>query len=342
MPHLDRRGFLKAGAWAAGSAALARPAIGGAWAAGETLTLYNGQHEKTTRALIDVFSGATGIRVNVRQGGSSQLANQLIEEGDASPADVFYSEESPPLVALANRSMLATLEDDTLKQVPPIYAAKDRTWVCASLRSRVVAYNKAMVSEGEFPASVLGFAAEAWKDRVAYVPTSGALLEQIMAIELLDGRDAALEWLKGLKAYGRLYPTNGAAMKAVEDGEIATALINNYYWFSIAQEVGDANMKSALFYYGHKDPGALISATAAGVLKSSRKQDLARRFVAFMVSEGGQQAIVDSMAEYPVRPGIESTFALKPFDELDPPAIGPADIGDAADALVLIREAGLA
>ena len=342
MPHLDRRGFLRAGAWAAGGAALARPAIGRAWAAGETLTLYNGQHAKTTLALIDVFTGSTGIRVNVRQGSSTQLANQLIEEGDASPADMFYSEESPPLVALANRSMLAALDDDTLRQVPPIYAAGDGTWVCASLRTRVVAYNKAMVSAAEFPASVLGFAAEAWKDRVAYVPTSGALLEQLMAIELLNGRDAALGWLKGLKAYGRLYPTNGAAMKAVEDGEIAAALINNYYWFSIAQEVGDANMKSALFYYGRKDPGALISATAAGVLKSSRRQELARRFVAFMVSEGGQQAIVDSMAEYPVRPGIESAFALKPFDELDPPAIGPADIGDAADAIALIREAGLA
>ena len=342
MPQIDRRGFLKAGAWATGSAALARPAIGSAWAAGDTLTLYNGQHEKTTLALIDVFTGATGIRVNVRQGSSTQLANQLIEEGDASPADVFYAEESPPLVALAKRSMLATLDGDTLGQVPPIYAAKDGTWVCTSLRSRVVAYNKAMVSESEFPASVLGFASEAWKDRVAYVPTSGALLEQIMAIELLNGRGAALEWLKGLKAHGRIYPTNGAAMKAVEDGEIATALINNYYWFSIAQEIGDANMKSALFYFGHKDPGALISATAAGVLRSSRKQELARRFVAFMVSEGGQQAIVDSMAEYPVRPGIESAFALKPFDELDPPPIGPAEIGDAADAIALIREAGLA
>ncbi|HEY9281026.1 MAG TPA: extracellular solute-binding protein [Eoetvoesiella sp.] len=308
----------------------------------QTLTLYNGQHARTTAALVDAFTKASGIQVNIRKGSSSQLANQIIEEGVHSPADVFYAEESPPVATLAKRGLLAPLDPETLKQVRPGYIAKDGSWTGVSARCRVVAYNRAMVSESDLPASVLDMATEKWQGRVAFVPTSGAFQEQLIAIELLKGRPAALEWLKGLKKYGRIYNGNMAAMKAVESGEIATALVNNYYWFAVAKEVGDANMKSALFYMDNQDPGGLITVSAAGILKSSRNQALAQKLLAFMVSAEGQEAIVGSVAEYPLRAGVQSPFALKPFDQLDPPHVAPADLGDAADALALRREAGLA
>lgn len=340
MWTISRRRFLDAGAVLAGGLLSAK--VSRAVAETQTLTLYNGQHAKTTAALVDAFTKATGIKVDIRKGGSSQLANQLIEEGKASPADVFYSEESPPVVAVSEKGLLAKLDAGTLDQIPAEYRAKDGTWLGASARCRVVVFNKAMIKESDLPPSVLDFATAAWKDKVAFVPTSGAFQEQIVAIEKLKGREAALNWLKGLKAYGRIYNGNGAAMRAVERGEIATALINNYYWFSVAQEVGAANMKSAIHYAASRDVGALVTVSAAGVMKSSRNLDAAQRFLAFMVSAPGQQAIANSVAEYPLRPGVESPFALKPFAELDPPAITPDDLGDARSALALEREAGLA
>jgi iron(III) transport system substrate-binding protein len=307
-----------------------------------TLTLYNGQHARTTAALIAAFTKQTGIKIEARKGRSSQLANQIAEEGAASPADIFYSEESPPLAALASKDMLAKIDGETLKQVSAKYTAKDGTWIGTSARCRVVVYNKDMIKQSELPASVLDFATAAWKDRIAFVPTSGAFLQQIVAIEKLKGREAALNWLKGLKAYGRIYNGNGGAMRAVERGEIATALINNYYWFGAARETGADNMKSALHYFGNKDPGALITVSAAGILKSSKNIQAAQQFLAFMVSAEGQQIIVNSAAEYPLRDGVKSPFALKPFATLDPPPITPADLDDAASALALEREAGLA
>jgi iron(III) transport system substrate-binding protein len=343
MTGLVRRDLLRAGALLAGGAIASRWGASRALAADPVrLTLYNGQHARTTAALVEAFTKATGIEVTVRKGSSTQLANQIIEEGAASPADAFYSEESPPVAALAGKGLLTRLDETTLKQIPSAYVAKDGTWLGASARCRVVAYNKSMVKDSELPASVLDFATAAWKDKVAFVPTSGAFQEQIVAIAKLKGRDAALSWLKGLKAYGRRYNGNSAAMKAVEQGEVATALVNNYYWFALAKEVGEANMKSALHYMSHKDPGALITVSAAGILKSSRNAAAAQKFLAFMVSAAGQQAIVDSVAEYPLRPGVTSPYPLKPFAELDPPPVTPADLGDAAEALILEREAGRA
>ncbi len=343
MVKLSRRTLLRNGIMLGGAAVLGTRALRFAHAAqAQTLTLYNGQHARTTAALVDAFTQATGIMVDIRKGSSSQLANQIIEEGVHSPADVFYAEESPPVATLAKRGLLAPLDPDTLKQVRPGYTAKDGTWTGVSARCRVVAYNRSMVKESELPVSILDMATEKWQGKVAFVPTSGAFQEQLIAIELLKGRPAALQWLEGLKKYGRIYNGNMAAMKAVEGGEIATALVNNYYWFAVAKEVGDANMKSALHYSGHQDPGGLITVSAAGILHTSKNQELAQRLLAFMVSAEGQKAIVGSVAEYPLREGVSSPFALKPFDELDPPHVTPDDLGDAADALALRREAGLA
>jgi iron(III) transport system substrate-binding protein len=342
MQALSRRSLLRSGAALGGMAIAGRLGIRQSRAEDTVLRLYNGQHAQTTNALIDAFIEATGIEVDVRSGSGSQLANQIIEEGDASPADIFYAEESPPVAALANHGLLSSIDPETLKQIPARFSAKDGTWIGASIRCRVVAFNKEQITENELPASVLDFATAAWDGKVAFSPTSGAFQAQIVAIEQMKGRDAAVNWLKGLKAYGRSYNTNTAAMMAVEKGDIPVALINNYYWYSVAAEVGEANMKSALHYIGHKDPGALIMVSAAAILKSSKKQDAAQKFLAFMVSEAGQKAITDVVAEYPVRPGVQSPYPLKPFSEIQPPDVTADDLGDVADALVLAREAGLA
>lgn len=341
MYGISRRALLRAGAALGAAALVARPAILRA-AGAEELTLYNGQHRQTTDPLVAAFTKKTGIEVLVRNGSSAQIANQLMEEGDLSPADVFYSEGSPPVAALAKRGLLGAVAPDTLGQVPKDYVSPEGLWLGVSARARVVAFNRDLIKEDALPASLLGFADPAWRDRIGYAPASDAFQEQIVAILRLKGRDAVLDWLRGMKKVGRVYNNNIGAMQAVERGEIPAALINNYYWFTVAKEVGAAKMRSALHYIRHQDPGALITVSAAGTLKTARNPEAAQAFLAFLVSAEGQQVIVDSMAEYPLRAGIVSPFALEPWDKLDPPPVTPASLGDASEAIPLAREAGLA
>ena len=340
MYRLSRRSLLQ-GAALAGAAMIAgaaRPAR----AAGAPLALYNGQHRPPVEALIAAFTAATGIEVTVRHGSSAQLASQLIEEGQHSPADLFWSEESPSLFALAEKGLLAPLAATTLSQVPADYSAKDGTWIGATARCRVVVYNKAAVDPASLPASVLDFASAAYADKVAFAPASGAFQQQIMAVMILKGRDTALAWLKGLRQYGRVYNSDSAAVEAVESGDIPIALSNNYYWHALAREIGPDDVQSAIHNIGHGDPGTLITVSGAGVLKTAGNAEAAQRFVAFMVSAEGQAAIVGAIAEYPLRPGVVSPFPLTPFDQLDPAPVTPNQLGDAEAALGLLREAELA
>ncbi|WP_018182471.1 extracellular solute-binding protein [Kaistia granuli] len=341
MYDVSRRQLMRVGLGVAG-ASLISGRVTPAHAQTQTLALYNGQHRPPVEALVAAFTAATGIAVVSRNGNSAQLASQLIEEGANSPADVFWSEESPSLAAIDEKGLLAPLDAETLKQIPAAYAAKSGAWIGAGARCRVVVYNKEMIELSALPKTVLDFAGEAWADKVAFAPNSGAFQQQVVAVSLMKGRDAALAWLKGLRQYGQVYNSDSAAVEAVEGGDIAVALSNNYYWHALEKELGPDSMNSALYHIGNQDPGTLITVSGAGVLKSSKQSEAAQRFVAFMVSAEGQAAIVGAIAEYPLRPGVVSPFPMKPFDQLDPAPVTPADLGDAADALALLREADLA
>ncbi|ROM63644.1 iron ABC transporter substrate-binding protein [Pseudomonas brassicacearum] len=303
------------------------------------LTLYNGQHKEVGDELAKAFEAKTGIHVKVRKGSSNQLASQVVEEGDRSPADVIYTEESPPLNKLGEQGLLAKIDDATLNVLPKDYVAGNGTWMGVTARVRVVAYNPKLIDEKDLPKTVLDFAQPQWQGKVGFVPTSGAFQEQAVAIIKLHGMDAAEEWLTGLRAFGKVYSNNMVALKAVENGEVASVLVNNYYWFALQREKGQLDSK--LHYFTGGDVGGLVTVSSAAALKSSKHPKEAQQLLAYMASEEGQRVITQTSAEYPLHKGMASDRGLKPFSELEPPKVTPADLGNAEEALELEREVGL-
>jgi iron(III) transport system substrate-binding protein len=338
MTKINRRIVLQGGVALAGVSmfgGLARRSV----AAAATLTLYNGQHRATTEALVAAFTKSTGIGVTMRNAESPELAAQIAEEGARSPADLFFSEQSPPIASLQEKGLLGQVDPATLKLIPAKFCARDGSWIGASVRTRVVTYNKKMIGPADMPKSILDFGTAALNGKFGYVKQDG-FQEQVMSIVHIKGRDAALAWLKGLKQYGRSYNGNRIASTAVENGEIAMALSNNYYWYSLAREKGAENLNSALYSFLGDDAGNIFNVSAAGMLKSSRNQAAAQRFLAFMLSAEGQEAMIKTTAEYPVLPGLVSPYNLPPLSDFTAP-VSPADMGNAADAYALEREAGL-
>ncbi|MDU4452746.1 MAG: iron ABC transporter substrate-binding protein [Haemophilus parainfluenzae] len=290
------------------------------------ITVYNGQHKEGAKAVADAFTKATGIKVTLNSAKSDQLAGQLKEEGDKTPADVFFSEQTAPFAALSDAGLLEPLSADTIKQTAhkgvPVAPKKD--WVALSGRSRVVVYDHTKLSEKDMEN-----------------PTSGAFLEQVVAITKLKGKDAALKWLKGLKENGKLYAKNSVALQAVENGEVPAALINNYYWYALAKEKGADNLKTRLYFIRHQDPGALVTYSGAAVLKGSKNKEEAKKFVDFLASKEGQEAFVSVRAEYPLRSDVVSPFNMEPYAKLEAPVVSATTSEDKDNANKLIEEAGL-
>jgi iron(III) transport system substrate-binding protein len=325
----------------AASAALLLSACGSS-SHGPSITLYNGQHEQTTAALVAAFEKQTGIHVAVRSGDEAELADQIMQEGSSSPADVFYTENTPVLEALREHGLLARIAPATLAQVPGLYDSAQGDWVGVSARVSVLVYNTSLVKPSQLPSSILELAEPKWRGKLGFAPSETDFQPLITAITKLDGVTTAERWLKGLQANSKLYPDNETVVAQVNDGESAVGIINHDYWFRLRAELGQGAMHSALHYYAPGDPGDLINISGAAILKSSSRQADAQRFLAFLVSHTGQETIAHSHSyEYPLRAGVPPAPGLRPFAQLHPVSVTPAELGDGSAALALEQKLGL-
>lgn len=286
------------------------------------ITIYNAQHKELLEEMAPGFTKETGIEVKLRNGSDFELANQLVQEGSASPADVFLTENSPAMSLVESKNLFAKVDAPTLAQVPAEFSPSSGLWMGFAARSTVVVYNKAQVKEADLPASILDLAKPEWKGKISFSPSGADFQAIVSAVLETKGEAATKEWLDGLKANGTVYQGNNVVMNSVNAGEIEAGVIYHYYWYRDQKESGENSNNAELHFFGDKDPGAFVSVSGAGVLKSSKKQADAQKFLAWISGEKGQQALADSYAlEYPLNPAVSLEPPVKPFDELDPPMI---------------------
>jgi iron(III) transport system substrate-binding protein len=309
----------------------------------QTLTVYSAQHPQVDAMLAAAFTKETGIKVRLHEGEGPDVANQLIQEGADSPADVFFTENSPELNLLDEKGLLAPVDPATLKLVPAQYSAASGNWVGVLARENVLAYNPSKISEADLPAHLLDLAKPEWKGKIGFAPSDSDFLPLVSAVIKVDGKAAALAWLEGLKANGTIYQDDESVVAAVARGDVATGIINNYYWDRLDTELGPEKIDSKIYHFKNGDVGGLINVSGAAVLKSSKNQAEAQKFLAFLDSETAQKLLgaSDIDYEYPLRPGVAPNAKLTPFNDLTPPDINVSTLGDDQEAGALLQQAGL-
>ena len=301
-----------------------------------SITVYSGRKESLVQAVIDQFTTDTGITVEVRYGKSAEMAAQLLEEGDNSPADVFFSQDAGALGAVGKAGMFIEMPSEILGLVPSEYSAADGKWVGVSGRARVIVYDPDKVSE--VPASVFDLARPEWQGRIGIAPTNASFQAFVTAMRILHGENKTLEWLKAMKANAVMYPKNSAILQAVEDKDIDAGLINHYYWFAKGKDIGVENMTSKLGQFQSKDVGNLINSAGVGIISDS---SAAKSFVEYLLSKTGQQYFVGETSEYPLIPGVVAGVELTPMDQIPAPEIDLSDLDSLEETLDMIRESGL-
>lgn len=336
---LRRRSLLGA---AGGAGALAALLPGRAVAA-ERLTLYSAQHPQVVATLTRAFREATGIGVRVHSGEDPEIANQVLREGNRSPADLVFFENSPELTLLDQHRLLAPVAVATLALVPRRYSAPDGNWLGVLARQSVLVWNPAKIGRAALPRHLADLARPSWKGKVAIAPGDADFLPLVGALLHVEGRQAALAWLQGLRRGAKIYQDDEAVAAAVNRGSVATGIVNNYYWARLRTEKGAAHTPSRIAHFAPGDVGNLVNISGAAVLASSHRQAAAQRFLQFLVSEKAQKMLAASTVdyEYPLRPGVAPNRLLTPMGELHPPAIPPAALGNDREAARLIEQAGL-
>jgi len=312
---------------------------------GVTITLYSGQHVQTTDALVSSFEKSNPtVNVAVRSNDEDTLDAQIVAEGSRSPADVFFSENSPALEYLQQKGLLAKVSAATLAKTPSKYDSPIGDWVGVSARVSVLIYNPRLIEKSALPTRILQLANPKYKNKVAFAPGETDFQPVITAVLKAYGKNATTKWLNGLKANAtsHLYPNNETVTNDVNRGLVAFGVIDQYYWYRLRAEIGAASTPSKITFFAPHDPGYVLDVSGAGVLKSSTHKAAAQRFLTFLVSAKGQEIIAHSISfEYPIASGVTTAQPETPLQELQPYPIDLAQLGTGQRAIALLREVQL-
>jgi iron(III) transport system substrate-binding protein len=305
------------------------------------LTIYAGRSRNLVEPLLEQFATDTGIDIQVRYGDGTELALGILEEGQNSPADVYYGQDVGAFGALAAAGRLAQLPDEILEQVGPAFRSSDGIWVGISGRQRVIVYNTQAVDPSTLPSSILDYVGPEWRGRVGIVPRSDGFPEFVTALRLLRGEEFARGWLEALAAnHPPTYPNNISALQAVANGEIDVAFLNHYYLFRFLEEQGEG-FAARNYYFTNGDIGGLFLVAGASIVDSSQHKPEAERFIEYLLSPAAQQYFTDNTHEYPLVPGVAGDPGLQPLSEMHPPEVDLSDLGDLQGSLELMREVGI-
>ena len=303
------------------------------------LTVYSGRSESLVGPVIRQFEEATGVTVLVKYAGTPQLAATLLEEGDKTPADVFFAQDAGGLGAVEH--MLAPLPDDILGLVPEWARSSQGKWIGLSGRARAVVYNTEKLTEADLPDDILDFVDPKWKDRIGWPPTNASFQASITAMRLILGEDNTRQWLEGILANKpRAYKNNSATVQAVAAGEVDVGFVNHYYLFRFLAEEGPS-FPARNYYPKYGGAGTIINVAGAGILSASNNVEAAQEFSRYLLSETAQSFFADTTFEYPLVPGIPVHSGLVPLTELDTPDIDLGDLADLEETLKLLLEVGL-
>ena len=314
---------------------------GGVSGGPDKLTIYSGRAEPLVGKLYEQFERDTGVDVEVRYGDSAELAATLAEEGDNSPADVFYSQDAGALGSVAERGLLERLPRSIVNRVPSRFRDDRDRWVGVSARARVLAYSTERVKPRELPKSVFELTEPRWKGRLGVAPTNASFQAFVSAMRIDVGDARTRAWLRGIDANEpRLYENNIQTVEAIANGEVDVGLVNHYYLYELRRERGDIPVENHFFRTG--DPGALVNAAGIGILKGADSREAARKLADYLLSRKGQTYFAEETAEYPLAAGMKPGEELRPLDQVHGPFIDLSQLGEKLPTtLEMIEEAGL-
>ncbi len=286
------------------------------------LVIYAGRKQALVEDLVARFRAETGVDVQARYGSDAELIAALEEEGDRSPADIFWANTAGALGAARSADLFTDLPDSLL-QMPSAYVPSSGQWVPVTVRFRVLAYDPDTVDPATLPASVLDLpAAEALRGRIGWTPTYSSFQDFVTALQIQHGEAATRDWLEGVRALDpKAYGSNTPMLEALAAGEIDVALTNHYYVLRMLDGADGADPPVAIHRFAPGDAGNLALVTGAGVLGTGSYRANALRFLAFLLAPETQALFADEVHEYPVLRSVAVPPTLLPFDEAE--VLGP-------------------
>lgn len=282
------------------------PTAGGPPAGGQ-LVVYSSRSERFVNDLLAKFQSETGIIVKALHAGEGAV-NKVKEEAGNVQADIFISNDIGALEHLRMAGLLQGYTPQGIETIDPRYRAADNSWYALSARTRVLMYNKDLISEEEMPKTIWELTDPRWKGRFAITRGgNSSMIGHISALRYEWGDEKTAAWIAGVRDNaGAILGGHGDIRRAVGAGEFTFGLVNNYYYHQQLLEPTDNNVGVIYPDQGDGEMGAVVNAAGVGFIRSAPNPEGARRFLDWILLPENQREFSYASLEVPINPDIEA------------------------------------
>ena len=315
------------------TALLATPLI--AVAEGE-VNVYSSRQEQLIKPILDKFTAASGIKVNLVTGKDDALIERLKLEGENSPADLLMTADAGRLARAKDLGLSQVVESEALKTaIPENLRDPENQWFGLTYRARPIFYVKEKIKPEDL-STYADLADPKWKGKIC-VRSSDNIYNQSMLASMIasQGTEAATKWAEGLvKNFAR--PPEGGdrdQLKAAAAGMCDLAISNTYYYgqmlASEAPEDKAAAEKMAIFWpdQGEQGRGTHINVSGATVTKAAKNKENAVKLLEYLVGDEAQAWYAEHNQEYPVKDAVPASSLLKGWGDFKADSINLSELG---------------
>jgi iron(III) transport system substrate-binding protein len=305
----------------------------------QSLTVYSGRSENFIGPFLADFEAESGVKLNIRYGDSAELAAQILEESENSPADIFISQDAGALGAVAQAGLLKKLPNELLSLVPGTFQASSGQWVGLTGRARVFAYNPKTVTA--LPSSIDDLTNPSWNSKIGIAPTNSSFQAFVTALRIIRGDEATKNWLTKIVSNNpKLFEKNSQIVEAIDAGQIQLGLVNHYYTWEVSKALG-REINAVNGFFGPGDAGNLINVSGAGVFNTSKNQSLANKLIEYLLAEKTQKRFVSETYEYSVLPNVVTPAGQPTLKEIGAPIVNLDSLKDLKQTQELLIKIGL-
>lgn len=300
------------------------------------VNVYSSRQEQLIKPILDKFTAASGIKVNLVTGKDDALIERLKLEGENSPADLLMTADAGRLSRAKELGLSQAVESELLKTtIPENLRDPENQWFGLTYRARPIFYVKEKIKPEQL-STYADLADPKWKGRIC-VRSSDNIYNQSMLASMIasQGTEAATQWADGfVKNFAR--PPEGGdrdQLKAAAAGMCDLAISNTYYYGQML--AGDqaedkaAAEKLAIFWpdQGEQGRGTHINVSGATITKAAKNKDNALKLLEFLVSDEAQAWYAEHNQEYPVKTTVPASTLLKSWGDFKADSINLSELG---------------
>ncbi|MGY6523736.1 MAG: Fe(3+) ABC transporter substrate-binding protein [Mongoliitalea sp.] len=314
----------------------------------EVVNVYTHRHYEADQQLFDMFTEATGIKVNVVSASADELIQKLELEGPNSPADVLITVDAGRLYRAQTKDLLQSVSSDVLNNnIPAKFREPAGNWFGLTYRARILAYSVDRVNPEEL-STYEALTEENWKGRVLTRSSENIYNQSLLASVIAHkGSEGAAEWAAGLLGNMARAPkgSDRDQVKAVASGEGDVAIVNTYYIGIMLNDANEEERKAAekigIFFPNQDDRGTHINISGAGVTKYAPNKDNAIKLLEFLSSKDAQEFLANINFEYPVNPAAAFSEQLLKWGTFKADDINLSVLGENnSEAVVIFDKVG--